>query len=316
MFPMAMHDPLADNQWLRRSVLCTLAYFAASGFVPRAMDLRQWLWRPMHPVSLEEVTRILMVLEKEGLVRMQDGGIVLAKSEGLFARQEMWRADAVRKWRVAKRWARVFGWIPGVRAVAVCNSLAWETTTTESDIDFFVVVRRGSIWFVRACALLPLALLRARPGERSQDPVCMSFFLSDHTLTIADMKITPEDPYLTYWVRALVPLVDDGVFAQFWRADGWAVRDLPLTTHRENTRHRMQSFGLWVNWLLWRALAGSSILRGLERLSEAGQRRAFPPEIRAQLGQGSAVIASERALKFHVHDARAALYKRWKELCP
>lgn len=54
---------------------------------------------------------------------------------------------------------RFIRWIPGLRMVAVSNSLAMYATHKNSDIDLFVITAPRRLWLVRTLVLLTAELL-------------------------------------------------------------------------------------------------------------------------------------------------------------
>lgn len=50
-------------------------------------------------------------------------------------------------------------WIPGLRMVAVSNSLAMHATHEDSDIDLFIISAPHRVWIVRTLVLLTATLL-------------------------------------------------------------------------------------------------------------------------------------------------------------
>lgn len=49
----------------------------------------------------------------------------------------------------AEKYIRKIAKIPGIKMVAICNSLSMFATNADSDIDLFIVTERKMIWFVR-----------------------------------------------------------------------------------------------------------------------------------------------------------------------
>lgn len=50
-------------------------------------------------------------------------------------------------------------WIPGLRMVAISNSLAMYATHRESDIDLFIITAPHRLWIVRTLVLLTATFL-------------------------------------------------------------------------------------------------------------------------------------------------------------
>ena len=49
---------------------------------------------------------------------------------------------------------------------------------------------------------------------------CLSFFIDDSVLNLKPIALD-YDVYLIYWIKSLVPLIDDGVMASFVRENSW-----------------------------------------------------------------------------------------------
>jgi hypothetical protein len=107
----------------------------------------------------------------------------------------------------AEKYIRKISWIPGLRMVAVVNSLSMYATDDDSDIDLFIVTTRDSMWFVRTMTTLIFLIFGVwRHGEDIAGNFCLSFFI---TLDAMDMsKISIEDDiYLFYWLYHMRPVL-------------------------------------------------------------------------------------------------------------
>lgn len=196
---------------------------------------------------------------------------------------------SARKLRRAKRMARYLSIFPWVRAVAACNSLGFLHTREESDVDLFVIVRRGSIWLTRFLAAFPLKMLRWRPEETAHDPICLSFFLSDHALNLSSVALPDGDPYLAFWMSSLHPLYDrDEILARFQK----------VNTEEESYVGTVARVPEWI-----------------ERAAERLQRRRFPESIKQLMYGNSAVVANNDMLKFHTNDRRILFRDLWQKRC-
>lgn len=97
-------------------------------------------------------------------------------------------------------------WIPGLRMVAVSNSLAMYATHEESDIDLFIITAPKRLWIVRTLVLITATLLgvRAKPGNEA-GRFCFPFFMTEKNLNLKEIAIE-NDIYLAYWIRTLKPV--------------------------------------------------------------------------------------------------------------
>ncbi len=264
---------------LQRDILRVLAWFSLFDYAVTAEQVHGQL---RFQSSLREVREALQNLsptkEEHGLYRLKEG------SYGWEERLHRTRFS-LSKFRRAQRSARYLSVFPWVRGVAICNTLAWMHTRKESDVDLFVIVREGTIWSTRFLAVLPYVLFRARPEETREDPLCFSFFLSDHALDLSSIALPDGDPYLASWIRSVLPLYDrDGVFGAF-RSCNERGKATP------GTRSRFP--------------------RVFERVACFLQQRRFPQDIRQLMNTTSAVVVNDRMLKFHTNDRRVLFRDLW-----
>lgn len=289
---------------LEQSLFRTLAYFAYFQFPLTTLEL--WKWSDVPNVTLLEIEE---VLSNSFWLRSQG----CASDQGFFALGDaaVWRTerlsrvtDALRKSRRASRFVKLASRLPWVKMVAVCNSLAFSFTNHESDIDLFVVTERGRIWSTRLILAGALALMRARPGERAKDPVCLSFFVVDDRLDLSSVKIGSSDPYLMFWIATLSPLLDRGdVLAKLRAANGWMRPDVP----RAHGVRRARSYAT----PLVRTLPN---IFGFERMAERMQRARFPTALRTMMNADTRVVVTDGMLKFHHNDRRQDILKSYEAL--
>ncbi len=283
---------------LEQAIFRTVAYFSLFDYPLTAFEIWKWLFGPGSRASLFEVRENLekseyladRIKSRDGFWSIEDKDI----QKSVRARHENF-LNAVKKYRVLKRVARYLSWIPSVRGIAACNTLAWDNTRVDSDVDIFIIVREGSIWTSRLFAVTPFKILRMRPGQ-ARDPLCFTFFITDTNLDVSSLALEPSDPYLTYWSRSLVPVFDrDGVFEEFTRANGWAGKLLPNSF--PSCRHRERSRGAFSRSIRFPAF--------VEKISRQIQKSRFPDVIQNMANRDSRVVISDAMLKFHDNDRRA-----------
>ncbi len=296
---MRQEDALHD-------AVCTVAYFAANGWAATLVDVWRWVDSPAHPYALSEVMWALEYLQASGRLTMRDGRFCFVGSEGLIEGDHAAYRDARGKMRRARRVARWVGMVPGVQGVAVANTLAWEHTHPEGDMDFFVVARPGTLWAVRLLITLPLLLLRARPGIRRHHPIDLTFFVDDASLDLSSLRLTPDDPYLAHWAVSLVWMVDRGVLPVFRAANAWAFNRFPNAALVEVA---------WYDRIATVRLPGEGAMRALNHTARRLSLWRFPAAIRSALNQSTNVVVNDHVLKFHVRDRRQDVFETWMALC-
>jgi len=119
-------------------------------------------------------------------------------------------------WSRVNKYLPYLRFVPFIRMVAVCNNLAFGNVDENSDIDLFIIAKKGRLFTVRILITAFLHILGVRRhGDKVSRRFCLSFFVDDSFLDFKSIAIE-NDIYLAYWCKTLVPIVDDGVFKDFW----------------------------------------------------------------------------------------------------
>jgi len=291
---------------LDQSIIRTVAWFSMFDYAPTGFEIWKWLLDADRSYNLDEV---ISSLDKKDFLETYNGyyslrgGVPLVDLIAL--RQERY-LDAWRKFRRLRRVVKFFGLLPGVRAVAAVNTLAWSHTREESDIDMFIITRPGTIWSTRLLLVLPFALLRLRPGKGRRDPLCFSFFATSEAFDFSKLRIDGGDPYLAMWILSLVPIFDrDDLFKTFINQNNWVTENLCHTMPRQPSPKLMvKPFPSLIPQLSW-----------FERLAKLVQMKHLPAKLKNQANQSSDVIINDSMLKFHDQDRREEYRSRWKNIC-
>ncbi len=309
------------DEKLRQSILRTLAYFDVFGYA----------------LTKEEVWRYLLITDITDL-RMGESDFLLWLSDVpnkdgfyfLHGREEnvATRQRAVKwfeeKMKIANRAVEKIRWVPFLRAIFVCNTLAGPGLKEESDIDVFIITRRGRIWLVRFLATLVLKFFRLRTFKnKTKDKVCLSFFVTDDNLNLSKIALYEDlsgvalaktDVYLMYWLTQLIPIYDpDDLHSSVQRANQWVSKYLPnaFVPYELSERLRVSNGAVskFVKNLLQKIWGGK-----YGDLMEKQAREA--QKIRIKMNYGSAgIIVSEQMLKFHENDRRSEYRNLWIERC-
>lgn len=297
---------------LEQSVLRTVLWFSIFSFPVTAFEIWKWLLKPEGSYNLAQV---YAVLEKSDWLQEKletREGFYTLKARGIeaFIKERQRRfLDAEHKFALLRRSAKYFYLLPGVRAVAAVNTMAWWSTTPTSDIDLYILTSSGLIWSSRFWLVLPFLLLGRRPthgdyGDGVRDPFCFSFFASVGHLGIEDLCVS-RDVYLAFWVKSIVPIIDrDDCFVFFQRENCWASSMLPNAELRPlHPFHRPQRLpSLPIQWRL------------LEPVWRFLQRRRLPVSLRRIANIDSRVVITDSMLKFHDNDRREQFRDEFESL--
>jgi len=297
--------PLSEAGLLR-----TLCFYTTLGYAPtRAELMSEWdgggnvEGGACHVMPLQDAFRSLI---DRGLMVEQRGRCVLSGHEDLILEHERREALFSRKVRYARRAARWFARLSGVRFIALCNTTSLAHARDEADLDFVLITRAGTVWQTRAWSVFPFKLFRRRPHESHgrRDAVCLSFFLDDQHLDLSSLLL-PDDVYFRHWFLSLLPLYDDGVGRAFWEANALILQRHPFA----------RTWAMSPDLAVHRPRVRIPMVRLVEPVASRLQMRTFHPSIRAVMNRDTRVVVRDGVLKFHVEDGREAYREAYRALC-
>ena len=195
--------------------------------------------------------------------------------------------------------------LPYLRLLAVCNSLAYNNSRPESDIDLFIITSPGKIWTARFFAVSLLKLLRLQPQpQKTQDQICLTFWVTADRLNLQRATLGAADIYFQYWLATLWPLYDAGNFyLQLVAANGWLKEYLPQWQGKLPPPRRRIKLGLFAHYF---KLFGEKLLAPswVEGKLKKFQLKILPPKLKEMMNKDTKVMVDDWMLKFHDNDRR------------
>jgi hypothetical protein len=300
-------QPLSPQQ----SILATLAFFDAFDQPLTIEEITAYQWQGN--ASVEEITHTVEALIQSGML-IRDRGYIGLRALG---RERVIRTMHVEhKLAIARRAAKLLRYVPFVRAVFVCNNLALETVSQESDIDVFIIVQQGRIWTARVVATAILRCIGiARTRKKTIDRVCLSFYITDDALDISNITITDPDVYMMYWIRSLLPLYDpDNLYEVMQRKNSWVdtyirpIYDVQVSNAWRVDSSRISRGIQTILETMWKGRYGDLIEQQAKKLQLAKMK--LRDSVRDE--PDSRVIVSDQMLKFHENDRRVYYKEAWE----
>ncbi|MBP6921672.1 hypothetical protein KBB89_03975 [Candidatus Gracilibacteria bacterium] len=198
---------------------------------------------------------------------------------------------------------RFLGFFPQILLVALCNSRAMGESGENSDIDLFIIAKKGNLWTVRFIVTILTSILGVRRSnthglqkgtteyiKRTKDRFCLSFFITEEAMNFESIRLQPDDPYLDRWIYTLIPLVNKNhTYEHFMEANGF-----------EPSHTFMNS-----SWqLFWQKLG--NIFGFLTLFEKLIKKLWLPKTLKSyeRLEQPWGVVISDTILKFHDQDVR------------
>jgi len=259
-------------------------------------------------VAVENLVDQRVLDARQGYYFLAGRGELVAQRQ-----QRFWLAQD--KWKVTQR---VVGWlklVPFVRMIAMSGSLAVANTGPHSDLDLFVVVRRGRIWTARLFLLLATQLLGRRRkhwNAEAPDKVCLNHYLADDVLAIS-----PEirNLYTAMLYRHLIPLYGFSTYGQFQQVNAdWINQQLGFVEapFLPNILSLRASSVLKFIKRNVEQLLSEPIFDDAERLAERVQRAVISRHTTPN--QPGRVALSSSELAFHPHTKVPAILEQFSRV--
>lgn len=220
-------------------------------------------------------------------------------------------------WKKVFKYVKFLKFVPFLRMAAVCNNLSFGTVNAKSDIDLFIAAKKGRLFLVRTIVTFIFSILGVRRhGNKIAGRFCLSFFVDDEFLDFSKIALE-NDIYLAFWIKNLVPVVDDGVSREFFMKNIWidnyfesdfVIEDLQEKLMDEYGQVVIKPKGFLKNFLTWifDGRFGNFVEKKLKnwQMKRAEKKtNAIPDTIGLMIG--------EHILKFHNVDRRREYRGLW-----
>ncbi|PIZ95596.1 MAG: hypothetical protein COX81_00480 [Candidatus Magasanikbacteria bacterium CG_4_10_14_0_2_um_filter_37_12] len=313
------------NDQFKIAVLKTLAYFDIFDFALTKEELYHCLWNTDYTDFKLDYTDFLKKLDRladeEPSIDHRHSFYFLAGRIDNVDKRQSTISIFEKKMKIARRAVRKMRWVPFVRAVFVCNTVAGGGLSEESDIDVFVVIKKKRIWLARFLITLILSLYRLRRNKKvSKDKICLSFYVTDDHLDISDVSIDTPDIYMIYWLDQLIPIYDpENVLADIHSANQWTKKFTP---------HNFQDFKLSSRFRVDNNKFQIVLRRFFEKVWTTGYGDLLESQAReiqkkkmsrnydsVKDAPDNRVVISDSMLKFHENDRRVHFREEWEKRC-
>lgn len=303
---------------LQKSIFQTLAYFDIFDLPLTKEELLRLLYTEgTEKVEyIEFLNQLNQLCSLPGVVERSRGFYFLSGREGIVDERQRKVKIVEQKMKIAKRGIKKIAWVPFLRAVFVCNTVAFGSADEGSDIDVLIVVRKGRIWLTRLLATLSLSLFGLRRTKNKiKNRICLSFYLADDCLNLEKIAIE-SDIYLTYWLAQLIPVYDpDNLHRSIVRANKWVNKYLVNGVQAVvSSKQYAVNSGRMAGWFkkLLEKMWGWGYGDMIESQAKAIQQARMKMNLHSvQNAPDTRVVVSDSMLKFHEKDKREEYREEW-----
>ncbi|MBN1260104.1 MAG: hypothetical protein JXB35_05435 [Anaerolineae bacterium] len=207
-------------QTVEEAILYTVSYADVFNYPLTVEEIHRYLVGM--PASLAEVKAVTGgLVHTTGLLRQQDGFVMLEGREFLAGLRQRRAQVAAAMWPRALRYGRAIARLPFVRMVAVTGALTMDNVEAGDDYDYLIITAPGRLWVTR---LLVIQLV-VKPVARLGDEVCPNYLLAETALTIEE-----QDLFHAHELAQMIPLHGLEIYRQLRAENAWALRFLPNVT--------------------------------------------------------------------------------------
>lgn len=297
--------------FLEQSICNTIRYFSLFDMPVTAVQIWRALvldqedsrrrWGGRHLPSLREIQEVLRTSTWLQVRLNNQWGYFFLRGNEKSVRQRLARHIlAQHKWRLTQKLVKWLAAVPCVRMIAGSGSLALSNTRPESDLDLFMIVRRGRIWTTRLLLLFVAQLLGRRRkhwDEQAPDRLCFNHFITDEDFV---MPLAVRNLYTAVAYTHLSPLFGQDVLVEFQQANAPWLRNYLMYPDHIPLAPKQSIFLPYLLKFFRRSLEGillEPIGDFIENWAEKIQRRVI--EKHRKPGRLGRIAVSDQELAFH-----------------
>lgn len=211
---------------LQKEIIKTLLFFNLHKRPLSTKEVYQYLG-----VKAQESQIFLALLDlcRKNKVIEKNQYFTLKKYQGLFKTFNQRLKIKQKLEAKARKFIWFFKLIPYVRAIFLANSLAMGLPNKKSDIDLVILTYPNRLWTARLFLnfwFSIFGLKRKKDVRNDPGKFCFSFLMDLKNLELKKIKLI-NDPYLTFWVASLKPLLINCAQNLFWENNIWINQYLP-----------------------------------------------------------------------------------------
>ncbi|MFH1822283.1 MAG: hypothetical protein ABH830_01130 [Patescibacteria group bacterium] len=310
---------------IKEAIVKTVAFFDMFDYPLTLFEI--WQLVPTKCDLMDIISGLTALKAVKPLVEEKDGFYFLAGRKEIIKIRLARYSLTDKKFKKAILITKIFKIIPWIKMIAVGNIIGSHNLARKGDIDLFIITENKKVWVTRFfCVLISKFLgLRPKPGK-TENKICLSFFISEEALSIKELMLVksmhykqtlfkelegyqalPEDNYFyhdiyfIYWLAGLVPIYDiSHIYKKFIYTNSWLEEFLPnWSANGLNYQRQVKKGNSW----FYRDVV-DLLLGGLDSRLQEKQIKLMPKELLNILNQDTRVVANEKIIKLHANDRR------------
>lgn len=212
-----------ENKEIIESIVKTLSYSDIFAYPLRRCEIYRYYIGKKIP-SKTVYSTILQMVRKGQIERARGFYFLNGRRKPCSIRKKR-EKESSRKWRIARRAAKILAIIPTVKLIGVSGSLSMSNCERRDDIDLFFITSAKTLWMTRLLInslLLLWGKKRSRDDLFGVDRICPNMFISSESLEI-DKNI-----FSAHEIAQLKPMVNkNSTYEKFITANSRVLKFLP-----------------------------------------------------------------------------------------
>ena len=188
------------------ALIKTIKYFDLFNYPLSKLELYDYLWLN-EKTSFKDFSEQLNILLTNSLETDQGFYYLTGRKEIVTVRKQRY-LEFKRKTDDAWPYLKLLSRLPFIKAIFLCNNLAYQNATASSDIDLVIITSANKLWTSRfwASGILKMLDKRPRPGQQA-NTLCLSFWADENNLNFQSLAY-PDDIHFIYWLNLFLPVYD------------------------------------------------------------------------------------------------------------
>ncbi len=285
---------------IKKAIIKLIAFFDLFSYPLTSFEIWQYLGVKVH------WSDIIDILNKSKLVRLETrNGFYFLKGRGSIVDIRMERYNYYqKKIKRAKKISFIFKKIPGVKMIALSNTIGDYNLRKESDIDLFIVAEAGKIWTTRLFCVLVIKFLGLRPKPNNEkDKICLNFFTTPKFFNFENLRLK-DDIYFAYWMAGLDPIYNSNhTYEKFIKENNWLEEELPNWNIKSTLNFKK-------NFKTIKRVLNIFIIP-TEKLSKMIQLSFMNKDLKEGMNKDNRVVINDDILKLHSKDRRGEYVEKY-----
>ncbi|MCL5406919.1 MAG: hypothetical protein M1429_00240 [Patescibacteria group bacterium] len=288
---------------IEKAILQTLAFF---DIFKRPLTLEE-LWHNLYRTKTSKIQILfaLRALQKKKIVVEKDSYFLLNEPRKNFAIFERQKQICQKRWLKIQRIIKFLRYAPFVKNISVINSLAFNASNENSDIDIFIITQKNRLWTARAAVVMILEFLGQNKNKWYQaNKFCLGFALTVEKLNLENLRLK-KDIYFTYWLAMLMPILDRKMYQKFILENAWILKELPNWQEKniESFPEKKTKLEKILSGRFGEALESFLGHLQIKKIWLAKENHRL----------GASVVADFQMMKLHAYDRRNFYQIQWQE---